>query len=250
MKRGYKKPALLKIATEISKMDRSTLLECKHREKSERIPLVLTWHHQIQNISKVIHSSYSTVAKKFPEFKTVFKEPPIIAYRRPKRLSSYLVKKRYTPKENSTPKKQFKSKTMINRYMNPLTTITNQILKRTFAIEGGKLTDKSVVYAAEGAKHKLIYIGQTGDQLNNRINRQRSDIRCYPDRCELSKHFNSNDCDFEKDLKISILEKVKTSEAKRQYKEDQWIIRLDTSYPNGLNVHLSDFGCLYQLLFK
>ena len=93
------------------------------------IPLVLTWHDQIQNISKVIHSSYSTDAKKFPEFKTVSKDPPIVVYRRPKSLSSYLVKNRYTPKENGTPKEQCKSKTMINRCMNPLTTITNQISK-------------------------------------------------------------------------------------------------------------------------
>ena len=96
-----------------------------------------------------------------------------------------------------------------------------------------------------------MYIcGQTGNQLNNHFNRHRSDIRCYPDCCELSKHFNKNDCDFEKDLKISILEKVKGSEAKRQYKEDQWIIQLDSSYSNDLNVHLSYFGCLYQPLFK
>ena len=138
---------------------------------------------------------------------------------------------------------------MINRCRKILTTITDQMSKGTCAIKGAKPRDKSVAYVVECTKHKLIYIGQTGDQINNRFNRHRSDIRCYPD-CELSKHFNNNDCDFEKDLKISILEKVKTSEAKRQYKEDQWIIRLDTSYPNGLNVHLSDFGCLYQLLLE
>ena len=95
------------------------------------------------------------------------------------------------------------------------TTITNQISKRTCAIEGGKPTDKSAVYAAECTKHKLVYIVQTGDQLNNCFNRHRLDIKCYPDRCESSKHFNSNACDFEKDLKISILEKVKGLEAKR-----------------------------------
>ena len=50
--------------------------------------------------------------------------------------------------------------------------------------------------------------------------------------------------------KISILEKVKDSEAKRQFKEDKWVIRSDPLYPNDLNMHLSDFGCLYQLLFK
>ena len=48
-----------------------------------------------------------------------------------------------------------------------------------------------------------IYIRQTGDQLNSRFNRHRSDIRCYPDYCE-------------KDLKISILKKAKGSEAKGQ----------------------------------
>ena len=157
MKRGYKTPALLKIATEISKIDRGTLLEYKHREKSGRIPLVLTWHHQIQSISKVIHPSYSTVAKKFPEFRTLFKVPPIVAYRRQKSLSSYHVKNRYIPKENTTPKEQCKSKTMINGCMNPRTTITNQISKRTCAIAEGKPTEKCVVYAAECTKHKLIH---------------------------------------------------------------------------------------------
>ena len=32
MKRGYKRLALLKIATEVSKIDRATLLEYKHRK--------------------------------------------------------------------------------------------------------------------------------------------------------------------------------------------------------------------------
>ena len=100
---------------------------------------------------------------KFPEFKTVFKEPPVVVYRRSKSLSSYLVKNRYTPKENSTTKEQCKSKTMINWCMNPLTTITSQISKPTCTIEGGKPTDKSVVYAAECTIHRLIYIEQTGD---------------------------------------------------------------------------------------
>ena len=39
MKSGYKKPALLQIATEISKIDRRTLLEHKYREKSKCIYL-------------------------------------------------------------------------------------------------------------------------------------------------------------------------------------------------------------------
>ena len=41
--------------------------------------------------------------------------------------------------------------------MDPLTTITNQISKRTCAVKGGKPTDKSVVYAAECMKHNILH---------------------------------------------------------------------------------------------
>ena len=51
---------------------------------------------------------------------------------------------------------------MINKCMNPITAITNQI--STSVIQVGKPTNKIVAYAAECLKHKLIYIGQTGDQ--------------------------------------------------------------------------------------
>ena len=94
MKRGNKRSALIKIATKISNIGRRTLLEYKQKEKSERLPLVTTWQYQIPGISKVIskviHSSYFTVANKFLEFWTVFEEPPFVAHKRPKSLSSYL----------------------------------------------------------------------------------------------------------------------------------------------------------------
>ena len=46
------------------------------------------------------------------------------------------------------------------------------------------------------------------------------------------------------------LRKLKDLNFYKKYKEDQWIIRLDTTYPNGLNMHLSDFRLLYLPLFK
>ena len=55
-------------------------------------------------------------------------------------------------------------------------------------------------------------IGQTGDALNCRFNRHRSDILCCPNQCELSKHFCYGDRSFETDLLLSILEKIRGSE--------------------------------------
>ena len=124
------------------------------------------------------------------------------------------------------------------------------MLKRSAKIQGGSPTDQSVIYAATCKKCQLMYIGQTGDALNCRFNRHRSDILCYPNRCELPKHFHYGDCSFETDLSVSILEKVRGSEYWRKYKEDQWIICLDTIYPNGMNMRVSDFGLLCSSLFK
>ena len=52
--------------------------------------------------------------------------------------------------------------------------------------------------------------------------------------------------EFHKDLKVSILESVNGPESLRKFKEDKWIMRLDTLAPNGLNVHLNDLGNLYK----
>ena len=56
--------------------------------------------------------------------------------------------------------------------MNPLTTVTNQISKQTCAMEGGKPTDKTVVYTAECTKHKLIKIYWTNRRSTQQLLQQ------------------------------------------------------------------------------
>ena len=128
---------------------------------------------------------------------------------------SHLAKSRYTRKvtPENIPKRE--SKTFISNCFNKSETITN-----TSKIQGGSPTDRSVIYAATCKKCQLMYIGQTGDAHYCRFNRHRSDILCYPNQCELPKHFRHGDCSFQTDLSVSILEKVKGSEYLRKYKED------------------------------
>ena len=54
-------------------MGRNDLLCYNTRNKSERIPFVITWHQQLQGIPKVIHSAYKAVIKKYPGFQNTFK---------------------------------------------------------------------------------------------------------------------------------------------------------------------------------
>ena len=133
--------------------------------------------------------------------------------------------------------------------MNISKTITNPQNQRSSSIPAGSATDTNVIYAAKCKKHQLLYIGMTGGALNTRFSGHRSDIKFHANRCELPRHFRDYECDFNKDLEVSVLEYVKGGSATRLYKEDKWIKRLDTISPNGLNERTSEFGSIHGSLF-
>ena len=139
-------------------MDRNDLLCYNTRNKSERIFSVITWHQQLQGIPKAIHSAYKAVIKTYPGFQNTFKEPPIVAYRRPKNLMSHLATRRYT--NNVIPENVpiTESKTFISNCFNKSETITNILSKRSAKIQGGSLTHRSVIYAATYKKCQLMYV--------------------------------------------------------------------------------------------
>ena len=247
LQRGYKPKYLKQISEEVAKMNRDELLETRNKPKSDRIPFVITWHHHLKDLPFIVQRAYSKTAEKHPEFTETFKKPPMLAFRRPRNLFSHLVHSKYV--ESKKYINVTKTRSFIENCMRRTDTIINSQNNRQCKIQGGSANDQGVIYAAECTKHSLIYTGQTGDKLSNRFNRHRSDIKCYPTQCELSKHFNENDCLFEKDLAVYILEKVDGPESLRLFKEDKWIMRLDTSAPNGLNIHLNDLGNLYKSLF-
>ena len=232
VKHGYSKKQLENTARVVSEMDRETLLVYRNRPLSTRIPLILTWHNKIRNIPRVISNACNVITRQYPSFKDIFKEPPMIVYRRPRNVKSFLVKTkpRSTKNATSTPRA---TKTRIEKCMNSATTVTNKQNKRTCKIEGGSANDSSVIYSAECTKHNLLSVGQTGNTLNQRFNGHRSDILHHPERCELPKHYNTCSCDFDKELQISVLEKVNGPESKRLLQEDEWITRLNTIHPYG-----------------
>ena len=89
-------------------------------------------------------------------------------------------------------------------------------------------TSKNVMYAAKCTKHGILYVGQTSQTLNGRFYIHRSDIRHRTTRSDLAQHYAENDCDFETDLQVSFLETVIGSKDLSEFKEEQWIAKLDT----------------------
>ena len=67
---------------------------------------------------------------------------------------------------------------------------------------------------------------------------------------ELGRHFfNSQDCNFDRNLKVHILQQVKGNETDLGNFEDKWITRLDTKEPHGMNSTMGELAKTHYKLF-
>ena len=104
-----------------------------------------------------------------PDLKKVFPEPPLVSYRRNPNLHNHLV----STKLKKNAKAGFSVRCTLEEakkrgrpcklcsHMGQQNEITNAKTGKTCHIDGGSCNSKNVIYAAECAKHKLIYVGYT-----------------------------------------------------------------------------------------
>ncbi len=94
---------------------------------------------------------------------------------------------------------------------------------------------KNVIYLMECTKcnKRNQYVGQTQRCMNIRLSGHRAAIKAKPS-LPIYKHFLTlPNHSFERDIRITILEKTTTEELTRR--EGHWINTLETVYPKGLN---------------
>jgi hypothetical protein len=248
-KRGYNKKHLQETANEVLKLDRICLLTQKKPTMNDpnRIPLVLDYHHKYCQISRIIYQNYENTVKTHPQFKQVFPQPPIVAFRRQKNLKDRLVKAKHWRDNNQNKG----SKSSIVKNMNTLNTIENPISKQKFNVQNISPSARNVVYAARCRKCNKLYVGSTSTPLNIRFNTHRSDVNCERDRCELPTHFlESKTCNFDLDIEISILEQVVGSRSKLLRQEEAWTAKLSAFKPTGLNRKYTEVTNIHKTLHR
>ena len=89
LERGYKQQEINKGIERTKTLDRRKLLEEKAKKQSNRIPLVLTYNRTLPNVKRAISNNWNLLHIN-QEFKDVFQEPPILAFRRNRNLYDLL----------------------------------------------------------------------------------------------------------------------------------------------------------------
>ena len=89
IERGYTQQEINEGIERTKTLDRKKLLEEKAKKQSNRIPLVLTYNRTLPNVKRAISNNWNLLHIN-QEFKDVFQEPPILAFRRNRNLYDLL----------------------------------------------------------------------------------------------------------------------------------------------------------------
>ena len=203
--------------------------------------LTYTTNRQI-NISTFPHRVVIlniTTIQKHPELCKVFKEPPVLAFRKPKSLKDILVRADISPRPvyNGQCQKCDSRRCMTCKNIQCTHKFSSTHTGEKFIIYcNANCKTENIIYLLECAICGLQYIGETKQQLSKRLNGHRSDANCKPD-LPLSGHLRStgHHDSFGK-LKVTIIDhNPKWDDKSRQERESFWIRKLKTLSPNGIN---------------
>ena len=242
-KRGYNGKFIEGQLKKADSLNRKDLLRYtnNNKEKSKRVPLVVTYSDLLPDIHKIVRERME-ILHQSEEMKEIFKEQPIVAFRRDRNLSDILVHGKLNKISKSMSKGESNrcNETMceICDIMRNDTSISIEgttkpyVLKET--IHGCQL--KNIIYGLHCDKcEKYVYVGETERTLAVRTKEHLADIRRNRDTT-IAEHFNKP-YHSGQDLTVQILQQVyDKSSIYRKNVESKWIQRLNTMKPFGANI--------------
>ena len=257
LQRGYSNDNINAQISKAKKMDREYLLKRREKDQLEKLPFVVTYNQQLPNLREAIDKHWD-ILHIHPKFREIFKNKPMLAFRRNVNLGDIIGqknltegkiirKKRLQLKEGQCKPCHSRSDNLCCKQIQTTKKFTSTKTKEEFKIyHQVNCKSKFVIYLMECCKCKLQYVGKSEHPMNIRINKHRDDVS-RPDAIKVCQHFNTNSHKFNRDAIFTIIEQLQRqnrSIAEMRHilegREDFWIRRLNTLHPNGFNIGLNN----------
>ena len=228
----------------VRKIPRSTALKKVEHNKTDRRTFVIRYHPALASASSTVRKHWKTMSDLSPQLKRCFKEPPVIAFKRPKNLRDHLVRANL-PKVR--PNRHLNGYRVCKRscwacahaHIGPNETVhthkclrTNQEWKITSPLN---CESRNVVYKLACLKCPFwTYIGETSRRFADRLTDHRSSIKCKELKHPVGQHFNQGSHQLS-DLVAIAIERVHPSgnARVRKTRESLWISRYDSASFGG-----------------
>ena len=218
---GYKRDRVLSEMCKVLSLTQDASLQANKRHTTSCIPLVTTYNPRKSYIAEVANRNWHFLQSK-ERLAHIFRERPIIAYRRSKILSDILVSIKLTGRTPEGHTNTMGGCGPCNKPKCSWSMLINKTSTFTGTQRDGKVFDKFhtvncqstfVIYITKGRICRLQYVEKSKTAFNLRLNNHRNHIKRGVNSCKLSEHFlqNSRSHDFGKDVTITIIEQIKWS---------------------------------------
>lgn len=190
VKQGYPRAMLERHRNKAKQTDRNTLLEkVSSQDKSNRIVLPITYHPINVGVTKVVKHHFKDLQTD-EVVGHVFKDQPMIAYRKDKNLKDLLVRARIPGSiEIGGTSKCNRSRCLTCHHVNSDKTVVGP--KGIFNVNSNfTCTSAGVVYCIVCNRCGELYVGETGRRLADRFTEHRRDVLKKSKDREVADHFN------------------------------------------------------------
>ncbi|XP_072049971.1 uncharacterized protein [Amphiura filiformis] len=194
-KRGYPPDITQSAYQRVKEINRNHALQKSGESKSNRTPLVLTYHPRNIPIRNIIFKNFKTLQSD-PTTSEIFKDPPVTAFRRARNISNHLV--RASPPLSPTP-----DTTNIGTYRcgrRRCNTCDYVTMESYHQIQGPSghfnianhftCTSCNLVYIIICTRCNILYVGETCRRLADRFTEHLRSIKCNFDGFPVARHFN------------------------------------------------------------
>ena len=236
--RDYRPGIIDAAITRAKAIPRSEALKRVDRSKTTNRPVfVVRFDRRLPSVTQITKRHWRTMVQD-PYLKSVFPEPPLIAYTRPQTIRDKLIRAKVPP-ENSRPKRIIQGMHKCGKNCDICPYVkTGKIIKAKHSKEVVQISKSfdcqttNLVYIIDCKKCGEQYIGQTKNTLEKRFKQHlgyvANNTQATGQHFNLPTHNSSH-------MTISVLEKVhQKTRHHREQRESHWIEKFNTKY-KGMN---------------
>ena len=241
MERDYRPGMIDAAISKARAVPREKALKHVVRKVSDRRPVfVVAYDPRLPSIPAIQHKHWRAMVSTDQYIAEVFPEPPLTAFRRQKNIGEYLIRAKVPPAKSRS-KREMKGMTKCNKPCQacPFIMEGKEVKSDKFT---WKITQpmncetENCIYMIECNKEKCKqrYIGETKRSLAKRLSEHKGYISSMFPTKATGIHFNQRGHSVS-DVRITILEKMKTSDESYRKERERYLINKFNTYYKGIN---------------
>ena len=242
--RGYPLEKLEEAREKVRTLDRETLLKPKPKakdKKKSRIPLIVTFNPGLPNLRSIIDKHWHIL--ELSQKKGAFKDKAIIAYRRSKNLSDYLVRAKCStkPKVKRNPNEKpcpTRWKCRFCPHKNKPNSFRSSTTGRTYKCPHYTCKTANVIYLITCTLCGKQYVGETSRTFRERMEEHERYVKNKDYKQATGRHFNTRGHGL-RHMKYEVIfclwKQPESRDPVRINREIRWMNQLRTFKPEGLN---------------